>query len=160
MQSICSSFTSSFSSSLSILSPIYPQTPPTFSFRYMYWHILNRASLSGVKPTSNRTEYVGFSSWQNPLKNQLWEDSFPLFLYLVIMNKFIFTCDSSFYDSYCNTSYLFDGLRFVVVPVGIETLKVFNSAKLSLVDKYSLQYFFASFKASLIIGRLVLIFVA
>ena len=88
-KSTSSLFISSFSYSFYIFRLMYPHTPPTFGFSRICLNILNKASPSGLSPTSSKTAYFGLSSLQKPLKNQLWDDNLPLFLYLTHMNKFI-----------------------------------------------------------------------
>jgi hypothetical protein len=73
----------------SILSFMYPHTPPTFWLFSNLLYILRMELCLGYRPTSRRTAYLGCSSLQNPLKNQRWEDIFPWFWYFTQKNKFI-----------------------------------------------------------------------
>ena len=128
----------------------------------------------GLSPVSNKIAYFGLriSLWQNPLKNQLWEESFPLFLYLTHKNRFIFiffsysSSSSALYSSFFvllffvffgSTSwkigtwlYSFFDSSSRKTPV----LKALTYAKWSRLAMYSLQYRFAYLRAESIIARL------
>lgn len=146
---------------------MYPHTPPTLAFWAMWLYIFHNASPSGTKPTSSKTANSGLSYWQNPLKNQLWDDSLPRFLYFVTKNRFIFGPVFYWFAVYCSYSrsswklfypFLGTSLFLVIVAIDIGTRKQFKRAKLSRVEMYSLQNFLVSFNACFIIGEHFLIF--
>jgi hypothetical protein len=68
---------------------MYPQTPPHFGLDFMWLYMRKRAVLYTERPTSSKMEYSHMIYRHRPLKNQLWEESFPLFLYFVMKSRFI-----------------------------------------------------------------------
>ena len=142
---------------------MYPQTPPTFWFFLIYLYILCRASASGLRPTSNNTAYLGLSYRQKPLKNQLWDDNFPLFLYLTHKNRFInvkyWLSSVSSYSSSCSVSIYLDYLSFVgnlSIPCLTFTRYDVKYAKSSRVSINYWQYFYVYARALIIIGLIFL----
>ncbi len=127
----------------------------------------------GLSPVSRRIANLGLRIylWQKPLKNQLWDDSFPLFLYLTHKNKFIFiffsySSSSKRLYSYFFT-FFFSFLGWTSLKMGTwlysffdsssrktPVRKAFTYAKWSRLAMYSLQYRLASLSAESIMALL------
>jgi hypothetical protein len=127
------------------------------------------ACLLGRSPTSNKIVYLGLRIylWQNPLKNQLWDESLPLFLYLTHIKRFILTF---LMLSAYSVTFIYPPFFFCFLPTSYSgtlvysicaycyrktpVLKQLTYAKLSRLKTYSSQYLLAYRRVDSIISLL------